>query len=47
MGKAKRPPCPNPGKKRWTYQGEAVHAAIGASRSYGKPMRHYHCICGG
>lgn len=44
-GKSKRK-CPNPGKKAIGNQYDAQAFALKVSRSYGKPVRAYHCICG-
>lgn len=35
-----RGPC---GKKSYLTRGAAVHAALGSSQTFGKPIRIYHC----
>lgn len=43
----KPPPCPTPRKKRFQREQDAIRGALGASRTYGKGMRVYGCVCGG
>lgn len=38
-----RPCCKLSGKRRYATYTKAVRAAIGSSKSYGKPLRIYRC----